>query len=302
MWLSHARPVDKATVGAPALLYMYCTSELPMTGGSPHIKLERIGPVARVTIDRPGRMNALGADEMRTLRRTLQEVAQDKGVRAVILTGSGKAFSAGGDVAEMKEWLDKGILPKMFHELVDEQEGCIKEIVEMAKPVIAAIPGVAAGGGMSITLACDWRIATPESSLVPAFPTLGAVPDGGMTYFLPHYLGLGAAQEVLYGSSGRLTAAKARELSLLHEIVPFEELEARALAKAEEFAEGPTQAYTWMKRLMVQAFHGSLHSQMELERRGMVEAATSGELPEGVAAFLGKRKPRFSVAGSAEKV
>ncbi len=263
-----------------------------MTGPMPTLNVERLDAIARITLNRPDRKNALGADEMRGLHRALQDVAQDQDVRAVILTGAGQAFSAGGDVHEMAQWLEKGVLPRLFHELVDEQEGVIKEIVEMAKPVIAAIPGVAAGGGMSIVLACDWRIATPEASLVPAFPSLGGVPDGGLTFFLPHYLGIGGAQEVLYGS-GRVSAERGRELSLFHELVPTGELQARALERANVLSKGPIHAFTWMKRLLVESYHSSLQRQMELERRGMVEAARGEELPEGVRAFLAKRPPRF---------
>ncbi len=263
-----------------------------MAQESSHIKLEKENDIARVTIDRPDRKNALGADAMRSLHRRLQDVAQDPSVRAVIITGSGNAFSAGGDVREMAEWVDQGVLPRLFHELVDEQEGVIKEIVEMAKPVVAALPGVAAGGGMSITLACDWRIATPGASLVPAFPSLGGVPDGGLTFFLPHYLGVGGAQEVLYGS-GKVTAERARELSLFHEIVPAEKLQERATERAQELARGPIRAFTWMKRLLLESYHGSLQRQMELERRGMVESAWGPELREGIHAFTEKRPPRF---------
>ncbi len=262
------------------------------TDASPSLRLERNGSVSVITFNRPERMNAFGATELRALRVSLMDVAQDPESRAVVLTGAGKAFSAGGDVQEMNAWLEKGVLPRQFHDLVGEQERCILEIVGMAKPVVAAIPGVAAGGGMSMALACDWRIATPESSLVVAFPTLGAVPDGGMTYFLPHYLGIGAAQEILYGG-GRIKAERARELSLFHEIVPGDQLASRALERARELAKGPTRAYGRMKRLLLQAFEGSLERQMELERVGMVESSQGPEMQEGIRAFNQKRPPRF---------
>src|SRR5208282_1256872 len=105
--------------------------------------------------------------------------------------------------------------------------------------------------------------------LVPAFPSLGAVPDGGLTYFLPHYLGIGLAQELLF-TNARVSAARARELGLVHEVVAPEQLVDRSWARAEELAQGPTFAYGWMKRLMVSAFSASLETQLRLERRGMV--------------------------------
>ncbi len=244
---------------------------------------------------RPERLNALDVPTFREVRAALQTAALDRTVRAVILTGNGKAFCAGGDVAAMDEHRASGDLAQLFHDLTGEQELAVREIVSMPKPVLAALPGVAAGGGLSLALAADWRIAVPGAPLVPAFPGLGAVPDGGLTYFLPHFLGIGLAQEVLF-TNARIPAERAKELGLIHEIVDPSDLEARGWERAKELAEGPTFAYGWMKRLMVSAFSQSLESQMALERRGAVEAALGHELPEGIQAFREKRRPRFSPA------
>ncbi len=256
------------------------------------IRTERDRAVAILTIDRPDRMNALDIDMIRALRVALQGVAVDPAVRAVLLTGAGRAFSAGGDVATMDEYRRRGELAPLFHELTGEQELCIREIVGMRKPLLAALPGVAAGGGLSLALAADWRIAAEEALLVPAFPALGAVPDGGLTYFLPHFLGIGLAQEVLF-TNARISAARAKELGLVHEVVPAAELASRATQRARELAEGPTFAYGWTKSLLHSALHESLATQMMLERRGAVEAALGTELPEGIQAFREKRRPAF---------
>jgi 2-(1,2-epoxy-1,2-dihydrophenyl)acetyl-CoA isomerase len=256
-----------------------------------HVEDQR--SVRRITFHRPAKLNAFGPSELRDLRHVLQETAQDPRVRAVILTGSGRAFSAGGDVGAMADALEAGTLPIMFHDLVGEQERCVREIVEMPKPVVAALPGVAAGGGMSLALACDWRIGSPDAVLYPAFPALGGIPDGGLTYFLPHYLGLGGAQEVLF-SNRRLDCESARALGLIHEIVPAAELSERAWARATELAQGPVHALGEMKRLLQAAFHGSLETQLALERRAMVQATRGPELPEGIRAFREKRPPRFA--------
>ncbi|HTT25885.1 MAG TPA: enoyl-CoA hydratase-related protein, partial [Thermoplasmata archaeon] len=172
------------------------------------------------------------------------------------------------------------------------QESSVREILTMPKPVVAALPGVAAGGGLSLALAADWRIASTEATLVPAFPALGAVPDGGLTYLLPHFLGIGLAQELLF-TSARIPADRARELGLLHEVLPAERLRARAIERTTELAAGPTFAYGWMKRLLVSAFSEGIETQLALERRGAVEAARRGELPEGIRAFREKRRPNF---------
>ncbi len=216
----------------------------------------------------------------------------DRSVRCVLLTGAGSAFCAGGDVAVMEEHRAEGTLDRLFHELTGEQELSVRTIMNMPKPVVAALPGVAAGGGLSLALACDWRIASPKALLVPAFPQLGAVPDGGLTYLLPHYLGIGGAQELLFRNA-RLSAESARDLGLVHEICPAEELTVRALDRARELSEGPTREYGILKQLMLSAFSESLDTQMVLERRSAVEAARGPELPEGIRAFIEKRRPRF---------
>jgi 2-(1,2-epoxy-1,2-dihydrophenyl)acetyl-CoA isomerase len=256
------------------------------------IVVRKRGPVTEIRINRPERLNALDVPSFARFRTELQAASLDPAVRAVILTGEGRAFCAGGDVAAMEEHRARGELPLLFHDLTAGQELAIREIVGMRKPVLASLPGVAAGGGFSLALAADWRIAAEGAVLVPAFPGLGAVPDGGLTYFLPHFLGIGTAQEILF-SNARITSAHARGLGLIHEVVPPDALEARAWERAAEFADGPTFAYGWMKRLMVSAFSESLETQMMLERRGAVEAAEGSELPEGVRAFVEKRRPRF---------
>ena len=256
------------------------------------IRIERQGSVELITIDRPERRNALDVPSMLALRRALERTATDRSVRAVLLTGAGNAFSAGGDVAVMDEYRSRGELAELFHALTGEMESAIREILGMPKPVLAALPGVAAGGGLSLALAADWRVASETATLVPAFPTLGAVPDGGLTYFLPHYLGIGLAQELLF-SSARIPASRAKELGLVHEVVPASELAGRALERVTELAEGPTFSYGATKRLLHSAFGGTAESQMMLERRAAVEATRREELAEGIRAFREKRTPKF---------
>ncbi len=256
------------------------------------IRTERDGAVLTLTIHRPERLNALDVPSMLALRQALQEASTDRAVRAVLLTGAGTAFCAGGDVAVMDEYRARGELPALFHALTAEMEMGIREILGMPKPVVAALPGVAAGGGLSLALAADWRIASESAVLVPAFPTLGAVPDGGLSYFLPHYLGIGLAQELLF-TSARVSAARARELGLVHEVVPAPDLGRRSAERVRELAEGPTFAYGETKRLLHAAFGQGAEAQLALERRLAVEAAGRGELAEGVRAFREKRRPKF---------
>jgi 2-(1,2-epoxy-1,2-dihydrophenyl)acetyl-CoA isomerase len=258
----------------------------------PAVLTERDGAVLTITINRPDRLNALDVGTMVDLRQALQAATVATDVRAVVLTGAGKAFCAGGDVAVMELHRTAGTLPDLFHRLTAEQEHMVREILGMPKPVVASLPGVAAGGGLSLALAADWRIASESALLVPAFLQLGTVPDGALSYFLPHFLGIGGAQEMIF-SNARVDAARAREMGLVHEVVPSHELAARTQQRARELADGPTRAYGWAKRLLVSAFSESVESQMTLERRGAVEAAQGKELSEGIAAFREKRKPIF---------
>lgn len=256
------------------------------------IRSERREAILTITIDRPDRRNALDVASMTALREALQRASLDTQARVVVLTGAGEAFSAGGDVAVMEEARIQGTLPKLFHELTAEMEHAIREVVSMPKPVLASLPGVAAGGGLSLALAADWRIASEKAMLVPAFLQLGAVPDGGLTYFLPHYLGIGLAQQMLF-TNARLSAERALELGLVHEVVAASDLARRTAERAEELARGPTFSYGWTKRLLHSAFTERIEAQMELERRGAVEAARGPELAEGIQAFREKRPPRF---------
>lgn len=264
-----------------------------MTDSEPAtVQFDQRDSVALVRLSRPAKLNALDPDSVRLLRSTLQNAAHDPAIRAVILTGDGKAFSAGGDVSSMHQHLQAGDLARLFHELTGELELTIRELLGMRKPVVAALPGVAAGGGLSLALACDWRIASTNATLVPAFGALGAVPDGGLTFFLPHYVGIGVAQELFFSNS-TVTADRALSLGLVQEVVAREELEARAWAKAAELAAGPTLAYAALKHLLVTSYGSSLESQMALERRYAVEVAAGPELAEGIQAFGEKRKPDF---------
>ncbi|HEV2428303.1 MAG TPA: enoyl-CoA hydratase-related protein [Thermoplasmata archaeon] len=262
------------------------------------IRTRSDGNVEEICLDRPDRLNALDLPSLRALRLALQRAALDPKVEAVLLTGAGSAFCAGGDIAAMDEARERNDLPTFFHELTGEQELAVREILGMSKPVIASLPGVAAGGGLSLALAADWRIASTEAWLVPAFPSLGAVPDGGLTYFLPHFLGIGMAQELLW-TRAKIAAPRARELGLVHEVVEPAALGPRGWERARELASGAHVASAWMKRLMLAAFTNDLEHQLALERRGAVEAARSPELSEGIHAFRAKRLPDFAKARKA---
>jgi 2-(1,2-epoxy-1,2-dihydrophenyl)acetyl-CoA isomerase len=259
---------------------------------APPIQVDRRDAVATIRISRPAQLNAFDPASVRQLLSAVQDVGHDHAIRAVIITGEGTAFSSGGDVVEMRKHMRVGDLSQLFNELTGTLEQTIRDIIGMKKPVVAAIPGVAAGGGLALALACDWRIGSTNALLVPAFSGIGAVPDGGLTYFLAHFVGLGIAQELLFSHS-RVSAERARELGLLHEVVAPEALETRTWEKASELAAGPTRAYAATKQLLVSAFGTSVETQLALERRYAVEAALGPEIAEGLEAWGEKRKPEF---------
>lgn len=256
------------------------------------IQVDRRESVVLVRMSRPEKLNALDPDAVKALRARLMDAAHDASVRAVILTGQGRAFSSGGDVASMREHLQAGDLARLFYELTGELETTVRELLGMRKPVVAALPGVAAGGGLSLALACDWRIASSEAVLVPAFGALGAVPDGGLTFFLPHYVGIGIAQELFF-SNHRVSADRALSLGLVHEVVAPDAVESRAWERALELANGPTRSYASVKHLLVMSYASSLETQLALERRYATQAAGGPEVSEGIQALGEKRVPVF---------
>lgn len=254
------------------------------------LSLVQEGALARVTLERRDAFNALDLKMALELREAMRHVEMDASVRCVLLTGSGKAFSAGGDVAG-------------FHAALPMPEQLIKDIVlplhdamaimtHMDKPVVAAINGITAGAGMGLALAPDLAIAGESAKLTMAYTGIGASPDGGTTFYLPRMVGLRRALELVL-ENRVLSAQEALEWGLVNAVVPDEELEAEALARARRLAEGPTRAYGSAKRLMHRSFESTLESQLMREGRGIAAMGSTADFAEGVTAFVEKRKPKF---------
>jgi 2-(1,2-epoxy-1,2-dihydrophenyl)acetyl-CoA isomerase len=250
------------------------------------VEVARDGAVQTITLNRPDVLNAFNRALHRALREALKE-ARDPEVRAVVLTGAGRGFSAGQDLKEFGE------APDVSDALRESYHPNVLAIRALEKPVIAAVNGVCAGAGLSLACVCDVRIAADDASFVPGFIGIGLVPDAGGTYFLHRLLGSSRAFEWMT-SNRRLTAAEAHAWGLVSEVVEAGALQARAAELAAMFAALPTRGIGMTKRLFDHADNATLEEQLEMEAQLQAAATQTEDFREGVAAFLEKRSPKFS--------
>lgn len=262
-----------------------------MTDDDSSILVERDGNLGWVRINRPERLNALIGDMREEIEAGLAELDDDEAVRCVAITGSGRAFSTGGDVGYMAELADANDVDG-FRELVDAGIRVIKRIDGMRKPVIAAVNGAAAGAGASLALACDIRIASQNASIGLTFTRIGLHPDWGGAYFLPRLIGSAVAAELVF-TGGMINARRAERLGLVNKVVPAEELEGAVRGLAGQIAGGAPDVIAAAKRTLRRSLAADLDEILEMEKAAQLEAFESEDFAEGVQAFLEKRSPRF---------
>lgn len=247
----------------------------------------RDGGVLTVTLNRPEVYNAFDRALHLALREALTEAA-DASVRCVVVTGAGRGFCAGQDLKEF------GSVSGAVGEALEETyHPNVRLLRSLAKPVIAAVNGPAAGAGLSFACACDLRVASEAATFVPGFVGIGLVPDAGGTWFVHRLLGFARAFEWMT-SNRRLSAAEALEWGLVSEVVPATTFEARVAALAAEWASRPTLAIGRTKQLFEHAYGAALESQLALEARLQQESVATADFAEGVNAFLEKRPPVFT--------
>jgi len=250
------------------------------------VEVTRDGAVQTITLNRPEKMNAFTRGLHGELRGALKQ-ARDPEVRAVVITGAGRAFCAGQDLTEFGETGDIGAsLRETYHPN-------ILAIRALEKPVIAAVNGACAGAGLSLACACDIRIAADSAAFVPGFIGIGLIPDAGGTYFIHRLLGASRAFEWM-SSNQRLTAAEAHAWGLVSEVVEADALPLRAAELASSYAELPTRGIGMTKRLFDHADTATLEEQLEMESQLQAAAAQSEDFREGVNAFLEKRPAKFT--------
>lgn len=249
------------------------------------IALHEEGGALRVTLNRPEVLNALTFELLEELADALRGPAAEPTVRAVLLTGAGRGFSAGADLMSTPLGGDIGeILERTYHPVV-------RAIAELDKPVVAGVNGVAAGAGMSLALACDMRFLAEGASFTVGFTGIGLVMDAGGSYFLPRLVGVGRAMELAL-SNRRVGAVEALQIGLGERILEGD-FAAAAWAETLKLAQGPTLAYGLLKRELRTSFGNDLEAQLALEARSQARAAASADLREGVRAFAEKRAPEF---------
>ncbi len=247
--------------------------------------------LAYVTLNRPNAANAFDLDLVRAFHRIVIDCDKNKAVRTVLLTGAGKMFSAGGDLKFFLKAGDR--VASVLAEMTGSLHAAIAVMNRMDAPVVVAVNGMAAGGGLSLAMAGDIVFAAESARFTMAYTDAGLSPDGSSTWFLPRLVGFRRAKELAL-TNRMLGAAEAMELGIVDRVAPDEELIAEAEKQAHRFAEGPTGAYGAVKRLMAESFQNGLETQMELESRAIAARAASSDGREGVGAFAEKRKPVFS--------
>jgi 2-(1,2-epoxy-1,2-dihydrophenyl)acetyl-CoA isomerase len=250
------------------------------------VETARDGAVLTITLNRPDVLNAFNRALHAGLAAALKE-ARDPAVRSVVITGAGRGFCAGQDLAEFTDMPDVGdSLRETYHPNV-------LAIRALEKPVIASVNGACAGAGLSLACACDIRIAADSAAFVPGFVGIGLIPDSGGSYFVHRLLGAARAFEWMT-SNRRLTAAEALEWGLVSGVVAADELPSRAAELATTYAAAPTRAIGMTKRLFDHADTATLEEQLEREAQLQAAATQAADFREGVAAFREKRPPSFT--------
>lgn len=245
--------------------------------------------VATLTLNRPDVFNSFNREMALLLQVELDLCNTDKNVRAVVLTGSGKAFCAGQD---LKEVTDPALNPGFKKILEEHYNPIITKIRAIKKPVIAAVNGVAAGAGANIALACDIVIAHEKVSFIQAFSKIGLVPDSAGTFFLPRLIGFGKASALMM-LGDKVSATEAERLGMIYKVTSLEDFQSEVTAIATTLAQMPTKALGMTKQLLNQSMSNTLKEQLDLESKLQIEAAQSEDYAEGVDAFVNKRIPKF---------
>lgn len=257
------------------------------------VLIERHGPWIEVTLNRPDKLNSFNAAMHLVLRKALEDAIAD-GVRAILLTGSGRGFCAGQDLGDRDPAKMNGT-PDLGETLTTYYNPLVRLIKEAPLPVICAVNGVAAGAGANIALACDIVLAAESAKFVQSFAHVGLVPDAGGSWSLTHLLGPARAK-ALAMTGEPVTAETAADWGLIWKSLPDDQLMTEARALAAKLAQGPTNGLAHTKRAIEMATANSFEKQLELEAQYQRACGASADYSEGVAAFLEKRKPEFTGA------
>lgn len=253
-----------------------------------HVLVNILEGVMNLSLNRPESLNAFSSEMITGLKDALKQAKRDNSIRVVTIAGSGRSFSAGGDVKTMGK-RD----PLAVYEHLGEINELILLMKDLEKPIIAAVHGYAAGAGFNLALACDLILAAEDSKFVLSFSKVGLVSDGGGHYFLPRLIGPYRAKELLFRAEP-LTVEEAHSLGIVNHVYPLNEFEARVREYANKLAQGPSVAYGFTKKLADQSFVSSLDEILEQERITQATVVSTADHQEGVQAFREKREPNFT--------
>ena len=253
------------------------------------IKAEQIGGVLLVTLNRPDVLNSFNGMMAQLLQCELAKAVYNESVRCVVITGAGRAFCAGQDLAEAIDPHGPGIT-----KIVEEHYNpIILGIRNLEKPVIAMVNGVAAGAGANIALACDLVIAGKSASFIQAFSKIGLIPDSAGTFFLPRLVGWQKAAALMM-TGEKVSAEKAEQMNMIYQCVEDELLQETVMKLATQLAQMPTKAIGYTKKLLDLSFNSDLNAQLKNEAVYQEKSASSEDHKEGIKAFIEKRKPEFT--------
>ena len=258
-----------------------------MSNNSILLKIEN--NIAFITLNRPEVFNSFNRDMALSLQSILDDCESNNTVRAIVLTGNGKAFCAGQD---LKEVTSPELNPGFKKILEEHYNPIITRIRNIEKPIIGAINGVAAGAGANIALACDVVVAHEKVSFIQAFSLIGLIPDSAGTFFLPRLIGFQKAS-ALAMLGDKIPADEAERLGMIYKVIPLETFEDEVNKLAYKMANMPTKALGLIKKSLNQSLTNNLDQQLALESKYQIEAAETEDYAEGVAAFIEKRKPEF---------
>jgi 2-(1,2-epoxy-1,2-dihydrophenyl)acetyl-CoA isomerase len=256
------------------------------------VDLTTDGPAARILLNRPDALNAWNEQFGNDLLDAVTTVGEDESIRAVLITGAGRAFSSGADLKEQRG-ADDGGLPDLGARLKEIYHPIITGLREMPKPVVSAVNGPAVGIGCSLALAADLIVAAESAYFLLAFVNIGLVPDGGSTAFIPARVGYARAAEMAMLGE-RVPADQALDWGLINRVLPDGDLESESGALLDRLANGPTRSYAGAKQLLNRRLYADLTGQLEAEAEAQKGQGQSSDFMEGVMAFVEKRDPNFT--------
>ena len=255
------------------------------------IEIENQGNIRTIILNRPEKLNAINLEMATSIRKEVEKASEEESVKILILTGNGRAFSVGGDVNEMGNYLPKA--GDLFYKLTEHLHTTVERIMTMKKPVICGINGIVAGGALGIALAGDLRIGTESTKMLSAHFKRGFVPAGGAMYLLPKIIGLGKTQDLFFGER-TINTNEMKEMGILHRVVKNEEMVKECMKEARRLEKGPLDAIGKTKMLLNSQELKMMKEHLALERESNRESGNTGDAVEGIMAFFEKREGKFN--------